>query len=102
METFFKNLTAEEGTKERLTQDLMNLIRDAEDLVRATSSEVAARSKEELIAALGKLKVTCRRLEKDAIARSQATDKLIRAHPYEAIGIGIGVGLLIGLLTGKR
>lgn len=102
METFFKNMSAEEGTKEKLAQDLMILIHDAEDLVRATGGDLADKSKEELMAALTRLKATCGRLELEAIARSRATDQLIRAHPYEAIGVGLGIGLLIGLLIGRR
>ena len=102
METFFKNMTAEEGTKEKLAQDLITLIHDAEDLVRATGGSLADKSKEELMAALGRLKDTCRRIEQQAIASSRATVQLIRDHPYEAIGVIFGIGLLIGVLAKRR
>ena len=101
METFFKNMTAEEGTKERLTRDLMTLIRDAEDLVKATGGNLADRSKQELIQALTRLKSTCKRVESEAIARSRATDLLIRQHPYPTVGIAFCVGLLVGVLARK-
>ena len=102
METFFKNMTAEEGTKEKLAQDLMTLIHDAEELVKATGGDLADKSKEELIAALDRLKSTCRRLEQQAVRRSKAADAFIRDHPYEAVGIGLGIGLLIGVLARRK
>jgi ElaB/YqjD/DUF883 family membrane-anchored ribosome-binding protein len=101
METFFKNMTAEEGTKERLTRDLMTLIHDAEELVKATGGSIADRSKQELVHALTKLKSTCKRVEAEAIQRTHATDRLIRQHPYSALGAAFCVGLLIGVLARK-
>jgi ElaB/YqjD/DUF883 family membrane-anchored ribosome-binding protein len=101
METFFKNMTAEEGTKERLTRDLMTLIHDAEDLVKATGGNLAGRSKQELVQALTKLKSTCKRVEAEAISRSHATDKLIRQHPYPSLGAAFCLGLIIGVLARK-
>ena len=92
-------MTAEEGSKEKFTQDLMTLIHDAEDLVRATGGNLADKSKEELIAALGRLKNTCKRVEAQAIASTRLTAKLIREHPYQAVGAALGIGLLVGLLT---
>lgn len=102
METYFKNMTADEGTKEKFTQDLMTLIHDAEDLVRATGGNLADKSKEELIAALGRLKNTCRRVEAQAIASTRFTAKVIREHPYQALGAALGLGLLVGILAARR
>ena len=99
METYFKNMTAEEGTKERFTRDLLTLIHDAEDLVKATGGNLADRSKQELVQALTKLKSTCKRVETEAIQRSYATDQLIRQHPYSALGAAFCLGLLIGVLA---
>ena len=62
METFFKNMTGEEGTKQRLVKDLITLVHDAEDLVKATGGDLAEKSKEEIIQALERVKASCRRL----------------------------------------
>ncbi len=102
METFFKNITAEEGTKEKLSQDLMTLIHDAEDLVKATSGTLANKSKEELLTALGKLKITCRRVEAQAVAGGRATARIVREYPYPSIGFAFGLGLLMGVLAVRR
>ena len=52
-----------------------------------------------LEAAVERAKATCERLEERAAAAARATDKVIKKHPYEAIGVGLGLGLLIGVLV---
>ena len=49
--------------------------------------------------AIERAKDTCERLEKRGAAAARATDKVIKKHPYEAIGVGLGLGLLIGVLV---
>ena len=52
-----------------------------------------------LDSAIEKAKGVCDRMEEKTITAAKATDKTVRNHPYEAIGIAFGVGLLIGLLV---
>ena len=47
-------------------------------------------------------KATCRRLGNKVADGAKATDKVIRQHPYQSVGIAIGLGLVIGLLAGRR
>jgi ElaB/YqjD/DUF883 family membrane-anchored ribosome-binding protein len=37
-----------------------------------------------------------------AVAGAKATDEAVRAHPWQAVAIGVGVGALIGYLAGRR
>jgi ElaB/YqjD/DUF883 family membrane-anchored ribosome-binding protein len=99
METYFSNMTAGEGTKEKLVQDLMALVNDAEELVKATGGQLADKSKGELVAALDRVKSSCRRMQDHAIAGARSADRVIREHPYQSVGIAFGVGLLIGVLA---
>jgi len=101
METFFKNLSAEDGTTEKLIQDLNLMIGDAEELVKDTGGKLASKSKEELIAGLEKLKTSCRRIEQKASAGAQRADRVIRDNPYQSVGLAFGVGLLLGVLIGR-
>jgi len=32
----------------------------------------------------------------------KATDRVVREHPYQSIGVAFGVGLLIGVLINRR
>jgi ElaB/YqjD/DUF883 family membrane-anchored ribosome-binding protein len=102
METYFYNMAAEEGTKEKLIQDLMVLLRDAEELIKVTGENVGRKSKEELMAALAKAKTTCQRVERRAAAGAQSADRVIRDYPYASMGIVFGLGLFIGILANRR
>jgi len=52
-----------------------------------------------LEAATEKAKEVCKKLQEETVAAAKATDKAVREHPYQAIGIGFGLGLLIGALV---
>ncbi len=107
METAFE--TIEQGNvrvpREKIKQDLRVLVHDAEDLLKATAgdlSEKAKAARSRLSTALESAKVTCKRLEEKTAAAAKATDRVIRQHPYQSIGIAFGVGLLIGFLIRRR
>jgi ElaB/YqjD/DUF883 family membrane-anchored ribosome-binding protein len=55
-----------------------------------------------LESAIEKAKHACERLEEKTVAAAKATDKAVREHPYQAIGVAFGLGLLIGVLTMRR
>jgi ElaB/YqjD/DUF883 family membrane-anchored ribosome-binding protein len=101
METYFSNLTAEQGTKEKLVQDLMTLVNDAEELVKATGGQLADKSKVELSAALDRVRTSCRKLQDRAIDGARSADRIIRENPYQSVGIAFGIGLLIGVLVNR-
>ena len=41
-------------------------------------------------------------VEEKAVEGAKATDKAIRTHPYESLGVAFGVGLLVGVLVARR
>ena len=94
-----------ELANERLTSDLKTVVHDAEELMKATAGqagEKATQARSRLSAALESAKATCQRWEERTVAAAKATDKTIRAHPYESIGIAIGLGLLVGVLVARK
>ncbi len=95
-------MTNKNVSKEKVVDDLKTLVSDAEDLVKAAATNVADKSKDELKTALEKLKVSCRRIEDRAVSGAEATNEVIRGHPYESIGIAFGLGLLAGVLLTKH
>ena len=42
------------------------------------------------------------KIQEQTTAGARATDRAIREHPYESIGIAFGVGVLIGVLINRR
>ncbi len=92
-------------TNAKLANDLSDVVRDAEELMKATagqSSERLSEIRNRLNAAMESAKVTCRKLQGKAVEAAKATDHTIREHPYESIGVAFGVGILIGVLIGRR
>ena len=90
---------------EQLVKDLKAVVRDAEELVKATAGQAGEKLTEvrgRLAAALESAKGTCHELEDKTVAAAKATDCCIRQHPYESIGVAFGVGLLIGVLIRRR
>jgi len=93
------------ASTERLVGDLKNVARDAEDLLKSSAGEVSEKAheiRERLTAAVERAKDACERLEEKAVAGAKATDKGIRDHPYQSLGIAFGVGLLIGVLVTRK
>jgi ElaB/YqjD/DUF883 family membrane-anchored ribosome-binding protein len=90
---------------QRLVADLEALVRDAEELLKATAGtagEKVGELRARLAAGVESAKAACQGLEERAVAAAKATDRCIRDHPYETIGVAFGLGLLIGVLVGRR
>ena len=87
---------------DRLVTDLKTVARDAEELFKASVGEKAQEVRARLRASVERSKEACVRLEEKAIAGAKTTDKAIRDHPYQGIGIAFGVGLLIGVLVTRK
>ena len=66
----------------------------------ATRSRSAAREK--LAAALEAARETQHRIQRSAAEGIKATDRTIREHPYQSIGVAFGLGLLIGVVACRR
>ena len=90
-----------EQANERLTGSLKTVARDADESRTGTAGQ-AVEPRNRLAAAVDATNGTCQRVEDETVAALQATDRCIRAHPYEAIGVAFGLGLCIGLLLGRK
>lgn len=94
-----------EASTEKLLQDLKAVVRDGEELLRAGAQDLSERgmaARERLAAALEVAKQTRQKLQDRAVVGAQATDKLIREHPYQSVGLAFGIGMLLGVLVNRR
>lgn len=48
-----------------------------------------------------KAQEVCQRLQDQTATAAKATDKTIREHPYQVMGVAFGLGLLIGVLVSR-
>lgn len=97
-------MTTQEAN-ERLASDLKLVMRDAEDLLKATAGQAGEKISEvrnRLTSALESAKATYGQIQDKTVQAAKATDRVIRDHPYESLGIAFGVGLLLGLLVTRR
>ena len=94
-----------EASTERLLQDLQAVVHDGEELLKAGAADLSERgmaARERLAAALEVAKETRRKLEERAREGAKATDRLIREHPYQSVGVAFGVGMLLGILINRK
>jgi ElaB/YqjD/DUF883 family membrane-anchored ribosome-binding protein len=97
--------TEQDVTVGKLIQDFKVVVGDAESLLKASAGELGEKAREaraRLTASLESAKDSFHKLEEKAVAGARATDKIIREHPYQSIGIAFGVGLLIGVLVTRK
>lgn len=111
METNFENIERAHNVlaRERVLGDLKTLARDAENLLKATASDMGEKYKDartRLAGTLERAMATCNEVQKQTVATAKAAahkaDTTIRDHPYESIGIAFGLGLLIGVLVARK
>ena len=98
-------MKATEASTEKLIADLKIVAHDAEELLRAGAGEVGEKAREaqaRLSDALESARASVRRLQQKTVAGVKATDRVVREHPYQSMGIAFGVGVLIGVLVMRR
>ena len=76
-------------------QDLKNAAREGAQQAADATREATHR----LTAAMQSAKTN---IQEKTTAGARATDRCIREHPYESLGVAFGVGLLIGVLINRR
>lgn len=87
---------------ETMEGQLKSVTEDAENFVRETGqglSEKAREARARLAASLASAKAGLHRVNEKAIEGAKATDRVIRANPYQSIGVAFGLGILIGVLV---
>ncbi len=107
METDFASMQQSDDrvNRQKLINDLKVVVQDAEELMRATATDLGEKAREarvKLAATLESAKTTCRRLEEKTVATAKAADRVIRDHPYQSVGLAFGVGLLVGVLVNRK
>jgi ElaB/YqjD/DUF883 family membrane-anchored ribosome-binding protein len=87
------------------SQQKSEIAGDAEELLQATANatdDTVVEARNRLAAAMETAKEMYTRAQKRVVQGAQVTDKAIREHPYQAIGVAFGVGALIGFLLARR
>ncbi len=95
--------------KDKLMNDLLTVITDAEELLRMTADhagETAEGIRERVTQRLNKATAELHCLQNAALSQAkaagQATDAFVHENPWKSVGIAAGVGLVLGLLASRR
>ena len=86
---------------EVMNDEFRQLAEHARALIAATkdvAGEKVGEARQRLETALERAKVIATEVRGNAIQGAKAADDSVRAHPYQAIAIGLGVGAVVGYL----
>ena len=95
-------MTANAEHSEKLVADLKRVVHDSEQLLQDSAGAVGEKARElrgRLARGAEAAKATYQHLEESAMQGARATDRAIREHPYQSMGIAFGLGVLIGVLA---
>ncbi|KAF0190402.1 MAG: hypothetical protein FD165_2726 [Gammaproteobacteria bacterium] len=102
-------VTETSSARDRLVDDFKAVVRDAEELLKATVGQTGdtisaarARTEESLREARRKLNEVEGDVVDRTVAAAKATDHLVRENPWQAIAAGTAVGFLLGMLISRR
>lgn len=100
--------TGSEASKENLMRDFRLVVKDTEELLRATAGvagEKVSAARERIQENLDSAKARLASAEDEFIAKTQeaakATDAYVHDNPWKAVGIGAAVGVIVGMLIGR-
>ena len=92
-------------TLRKLVDDFKVVCQDAEALARVTAGEMGEKVREartRLNSSLETARHSFEHLQARATEKAKEADQVIRAHPYESVGVAFGVGVLLGAVLGRR
>lgn len=99
----------DEVSKEKLMQDLRVVVRDAEELLRATAGQAGdkvasarERVQESLAVAKERLIAAEHAVVEKTKQAAKATDEYVHENPWKSVGIAAGVGLIVGMLISRN
>ena len=85
--------------------DMGTLAKDARSLITATTdvaSHKFGEARQRVAETVESAKETAGRVRDQAVDYAKAADKVMHAHPYQAVGIAVGVGAILGYLVSRR
>jgi len=101
--------SGEHVSKQKLMEDLTMVVRDAEELLKATANQtgesisaVRAKATENLRVAKIRLAEAQEALMERAKLAAKQTDEYVHENPWKAAGIAAAAGILVGALIARR
>ncbi|HEX5206514.1 MAG TPA: DUF883 family protein [Steroidobacteraceae bacterium] len=89
----------------KLAEDIKTLVRDAEELLRASTEnaeELTDEARRRAEQSLHALRSQLGDIERDLKGRAEMLDGYVHDNPWTAVAVVGGIALLVGLLMGRR
>lgn len=89
----------------KLAEDIKTLVRDAENLLRASAEnaeDLTEEARQTAERSLHALRSRLSEVERDLRGRAEMLDGYVHDNPWTAVAVVGGVALLLGLLMGRR
>lgn len=93
------------NAKENLSRDFQSMLRNAKELIEATSGEMdqkTRQARQKLEESLKSAQAAYEVLQEQVKEQAKHADKLVHEKPYHAMGVTFVVGLLMGWLMGRK
>src|SRR5438093_10094498 len=94
--------TSEREHAQRAMDEAKAAARQTGEHLKSGASELAQAGKETAGRLSAAWESTRNNIQEKATTSTKATDRVIRDHPYESIGIAFGVGVLLGVLINRK
>lgn len=101
--------TMTERQRERLADNLRNVIHDAEELLKLSAGEVGSEAvalRDRVSGRLREARDSLLQLQESAVERAKEAgrkaDDYVHEHPWQSIGVAGAVGVLVGMLISRR
>ena len=95
MEVYFKELISKEASLEKLVDDLERVVQGTDDFAKSIGVNLAE-PHTEMARRLLHLRERCQRINQEIVSQAQATDRMVRTHPYPFIAVAAVLGMLAG------
>ena len=91
--------------RQRLMDDLSNLVADTELLLKATAGDVsdtARQARERVRAGIDSAKTSMAEMQRRGVQVARNADKVIRDHTYESVLTALTIGLIAGFFIARQ
>lgn len=95
--------------KDRLVSDMKLVIKDAEELLRNAGQQTGEgfkNAKAKFESTLADAREELLRVERTVVDKTRdaadATDRYVKEHPWQSVGLAAALGVICGLLIGRR
>ncbi len=93
---------SEKDHTQRALDEAKNAARQTGENVKSQANEMIETGRETVRRFGDAWQSTKNNIQEKAATSVKATDRVIRDHPYESLGIAFGIGVLLGVLINRK